>query len=437
MNRICKCFNIKFFLYSIICIANIANSSPRDSMSEGKEEEDSTPTSTNALAQSNSDLMPKFRGFSSLINPHIGDHVKEFISDAKEEILIGSDQFRDYKHNSAQSTFLTSLINIKKKTGTEFKFRIVTTKYYDGNKYGELGGENNGKYIIPSSDDLNHIDYTSIIPKKSITGNHGLMHSKFVIIDGKKVLTGSPNFTYAGHHLNVENMLSIDHPAVATLYKQYYNYIVEPGINHFDNKTPIFMELKSQIEKFNKEDNFPLKICMAPLIKVPDFIREHLQGNNLISISMFIVGDRAHDEDDSVINMLLNKLKINQNLKIDIKVDKDSYFKKKWMQEALERLLIYNKQVKVSISQNDRGIMHDKLILLQGNPIQPRVIIGSAGFTDHVYDNKNIENMVMAKDQEIYDFFNSHYQKIRTESTNKNSNPGNKAFDNFQKKRTR
>ena len=44
------------------------------------------------------------------------------------------------------------------------------------------------------------------------------------------------------------------------------------------------------------------------------------------------------------------------------------------------------------------------------------VVLGSAGLTTNVQDNKNEENMLLIKDKHVYDFFKRHFDSITTSS---------------------
>jgi phosphatidylserine/phosphatidylglycerophosphate/cardiolipin synthase-like enzyme len=51
-----------------------------------------------------------------------------------------------------------------------------------------------------------------------LDGAHAIAHNKVMIIDGKKVITGSFNFTNAAEDRNAENLLVLDDPALAAEY---------------------------------------------------------------------------------------------------------------------------------------------------------------------------------------------------------------------------
>jgi len=57
---------------------------------------------------------------------------------------------------------------------------------------------------------------------------HGraLMHHKFVVIDGLRVLTGSFNFTYTAARKNYENLVLIESPMLARVFSEEFESIV-------------------------------------------------------------------------------------------------------------------------------------------------------------------------------------------------------------------
>jgi phosphatidylserine/phosphatidylglycerophosphate/cardiolipin synthase-like enzyme len=52
-----------------------------------------------------------------------------------------------------------------------------------------------------------------------------LQHSKFMVIDSKRVLTGSYNWTNSAEHWNRENMVLLDCPEIAAQYKKAWDTI--------------------------------------------------------------------------------------------------------------------------------------------------------------------------------------------------------------------
>ena len=62
------------------------------------------------------------------------------------------------------------------------------------------------------------------------TGRGGLMHHKFLIVDGKRVWTGSYNFTGAADRNNAENGVLLDDPKVAGRFAEEFERLWKDGV---------------------------------------------------------------------------------------------------------------------------------------------------------------------------------------------------------------
>ncbi len=58
-----------------------------------------------------------------------------------------------------------------------------------------------------------------------MTGEHAGMHHKFTVIDGKRVLTGSFNYTTMADRNNYENLVLISSETIAAAYKREFEAI--------------------------------------------------------------------------------------------------------------------------------------------------------------------------------------------------------------------
>ena len=58
----------------------------------------------------------------------------------------------------------------------------------------------------------------------------GIMHNKFMVVDGVYVTTGSFNWTNAAENDNAENMLSITDRNIAVLYKVEWDWLISNRI---------------------------------------------------------------------------------------------------------------------------------------------------------------------------------------------------------------
>ncbi len=64
-----------------------------------------------------------------------------------------------------------------------------------------------------------------------VAGRH-LMHSKYIVRDGKQVWTGSGNWTHGGLDLQDNNYLAIQSPALAAAYEASFTYLISPAHAH-------------------------------------------------------------------------------------------------------------------------------------------------------------------------------------------------------------
>jgi len=60
-------------------------------------------------------------------------------------------------------------------------------------------------------------------------GQKGVMHNKFVVLDGKLVETGSFNWTFNGELNNYENAVFLDAPDDAAAWAAYFERIWSQG----------------------------------------------------------------------------------------------------------------------------------------------------------------------------------------------------------------
>ena len=62
-----------------------------------------------------------------------------------------------------------------------------------------------------------------------VDGNKNNMHHKFIVVDGKIVITGSPNYSWSGFNRNDENMLIIYDESLALKYKNEFERLFGEG----------------------------------------------------------------------------------------------------------------------------------------------------------------------------------------------------------------
>lgn len=123
--------------------------------------------------------------------------------------------------------------------------------------------------IIIQLDDINSqcgIDYSQIQIGRSecfmISKETELLHDKFCVIDFKKVITGSYNWTYKATH-NSENILILNDPTVATQYisrfeqqkSKYADFAIQTG-SHLDTSSSAStrVEIESPVQPQNAKN---------------------------------------------------------------------------------------------------------------------------------------------------------------------------------------
>lgn len=132
--------------------------------------------------------------------------------------------------------------------------------------------------IIIQLDEINSqsgIDYNQIQIGRSecfqISKEAELLHDKFCVIDFKKVITGSYNWTYKASH-NSENILILNDPTVATQYisrfeqqKAKFNESIiqqKPIISTVQNKNPNIAATTPDVKLSVAQKNLPqIKNC--------------------------------------------------------------------------------------------------------------------------------------------------------------------------------
>jgi phosphatidylserine/phosphatidylglycerophosphate/cardiolipin synthase-like enzyme len=172
----------------------------------------------------------------------------------------------------------------------------------------------------------------------------GLMHHKFIIIDGKKVVTGSSNFTLSDIHGDFENLetrgnanhiLVINSIDLAEIFTQEFNYLWGDGVGN--KKDSLFGTKKpSRREKIVKIGDTTMLVKFSPesqgqswLETTNGLIANTLKiANNSIDLALFVFSDQE----------IANTLK-NESLQgVKIKTLIDPNFAFQYYSEGLDLL---------------------------------------------------------------------------------------------------
>ena len=306
----------------------------------------------------------------------IGSNIFNFLKSAKNRLIIASDK-------CTNGEFLDDLLALHKREDNPLEIIIVT------------GQDPSTKRLLTQE------RYSEVVwqPIQSNRDRSGKMHNKFIIVDDDFVITGSPNLTFAAYNYNVESFINIQHRFISRLYFRYYEYIVS-GKDKYDGAQDEYRRVEKMMHVFNNALNNPIQVCLAPILDIKTFVIQELNFSEIIDINMFLISRASTPDNDIVYNLLMAR---RNGAEVTIKVDEGQYKNTDYMSVALAPLQIIGGEV-YTVSKKSEKIrtrtkkistipqFHDKLVLIKNQDGSKKVFIGSAGFTDNVQDNLNLEN---------------------------------------------
>lgn len=221
------------------------------------------------------------------------------------------------------------------------------------------------------------------------------MHNKFVVVDEKRVWTGSYNFTSNGTHKNDNNVLAIDSELLAENYLTEFNEMWEHGKGIF-SKNEGFGPKSSPLTPNNiiSFETVELENYFAPEDKVMQKILREL-GRAKVSIHVMAFSFTS-EEMSSLI-----KMKKRNGLGVKVLFHgsnaKTEYSRLKDMEEV---------GAEVYLSHNRRGVMHNKVIIID----RSTVITGSFNFSKNA-DKSNDENLLIIRSPELAAVYEEEFQR--------------------------
>ncbi len=257
----------------------------------------------------------------------------------------------------------------------------------------------------------------------------GLMHHKFMVIDGQKIITGSANFTLSGIHGdfnnletkgNINHLLTLDNIEVARLFTEEFNYMwgnsADGGIN---SKFGLAKTRRSPISI--AWENTEITIQFAPISSSKDW---HLSNNGLIGKLI----NNAHDSinlalfvfsDQEIANILQTK----QQQGVTISGVFDPGFAFRYYSEVLDMLgvALYNRcQTEANNNPwkkplNTIGIplinMGDKLHH-KFTSIDSQIVISGSQNWSKAANNNNDETLIIINNFMVAQHFEREFQRL-------------------------
>ena len=223
----------------------------------------------------------------------------------------------------------------------------------------------------------------------------GLMHNKFVVIDGRVVYTGSLNFTSNGSHCNNNNLVRIESPELAANYmaemdEMYVSRIFGPTS---PDNTP---HEQLTIGGVSVENHFGSEKAISPIIA-----RAVARAQSEILFMAFSFTD------DQIGEAMLGRADAGVPLRGVFETvgsnTEFSYFPKMTAASPAAN-------VQVRTDGNPR-VMHHKVIIID----RQTVIFGSFNFSDNA-NRRNDENVLIIHDPTFASYFIQEFETIWQEA---------------------
>lgn len=130
----------------------------------------------------------------------------------------------------------------------------------------------------------------------------GLMHNKFWILDGDRIITGSPNVSWSAlEGGNFESCIYIRSPKLAPLFQRYFELLSTP----YSKQSLAWADFGKQLTRYNL-DSRRVKAAFAPTVNISNFIVEHLVGATKITVRQFLISTAGSDDTTSIVPFLCN-----------------------------------------------------------------------------------------------------------------------------------
>lgn len=213
-----------------------------------------------------------------------------------------------------------------------------------------------------------------------------IMHNKFVIVDGRRVWTGSFNFTRNGATRNDNNAILLDSPLLAANYQAEFD---EMWAGQFGPDSPA----ATPYPRLRLGD-LEVATCFAPEDQVQARLLEAVsQAQSRIDLMAFsftaeplarAIRDRAAA--GVVVRCLF-----------DARQAESEYSQDDWLARQ---------DVEVRLSANRRGVMHHKVIIIDGRT----VITGSFNFSTNA-DSANDENLLILDSSDLAAVYTDEFER--------------------------
>lgn len=212
-----------------------------------------------------------------------------------------------------------------------------------------------------------------------------LMHNKFMIIDKKKVWTGSANLSRFDMRFNRNNVFLIENKVLAKEFEKEFLEMFEDKL--FGTKSP------HNTKTFFNINDIGIFLYFAPEVRVDKIIKaEILKAKKTIQLAAFAFTHKG------ILSALLKKRA--QGVKLKILLDSRLGKHRSSVTHVLKE-----KKIPFTIYKG-RGKLHHKFIVIDSET----VLTGSFNFTQNA-TFRNDENLLVFKNMHIADEFEKEFQR--------------------------
>jgi len=256
----------------------------------------------------------------------------------------------------------------------------------------------------------------------SVIKSFAKMHNKVWVLDKQGVILGSPNVSFSGlEGRNIESFIVIRSARVGSMFTKYLTMLKAPL------KSPLYGKLNKEVFRelmvYNNESH-RLKVALAPVINITDFVASELKDAVKIVVRQFLVShkhkyDRTEGLD--IVDVLCGMAR--KGVDIEIVLDQSAYESQNFVQWAVEDLQaagckVFLQQPVLIVDTGRECLMHDKLILATLHKGVKRTLMGSAGFTSNVIANENAECFISTDLDDVFESMKAHSDKaMKTQKT--------------------
>jgi phosphatidylserine/phosphatidylglycerophosphate/cardiolipin synthase-like enzyme len=214
------------------------------------------------------------------------------------------------------------------------------------------------------------------IPIEQDRGNDGLMHNKFMVVDGQVVFTGSWNMNFGALQYDYNDWLKIQSPTLAANYQAEFNEMFEKGVFGAGSQTdnPRLQLGDVQVENYFSPDDGVAQRVVAYISQAKTSIH-------------FLAFSFTHRE---IAQAMLAQYENGLVLKgvIETRTVDDG--------QSAAWDIFTNGEAPVLLDGLANSTLHEKLIILDSET----VITGSFNFTNSA-NNRNDENVLIIHDQAL------------------------------------